>query len=357
MWVQASHDKTVPIAGQNVSTGTWFRDAGFQQGWKADMKVFIRVALALLSTSGLTVQAGAQPVSNYSGPCDASAAVSLDADHFVVGNDEHNTLFIYRRGQAQAIGSLNLSKFLNTGVDKEADIEGAAAVGQRIYWIASHGRDAKGKARPDRHRFFATEVLPGNPPTLKMVGMPYTRLLHDMKVSAAFKHYKLGAAVRLAAEADGGFNIEGLAATPKGTLLIGLRNPLPHQRALIIPLENPDEMITGKSARFGSPIELDLGRRGIRSIDLVGSSYLIVAGPTADSGSFALYRWSGRPNDAATPVTGINLGDLRPEALFAIQHTGQVQLLSDDGGVMIDGVECKKLPATRQTFRSLIITP
>ena len=56
-------------------------------------------------------------------------------------------------------------------------------------------------------------------------------------------------------------------------------------------------------------------------------------------------------------LTGIDLGDLRPEALFAIPHTGQVQLLSDDGSVTIDGVKCKRLPASRQTFRSLIVTP
>jgi hypothetical protein len=45
----------------------------------------------------------------YCDPCDASAAVALDAGHFVVGDDEHNTLYIYRRGQAQAVASLNLS--------------------------------------------------------------------------------------------------------------------------------------------------------------------------------------------------------------------------------------------------------
>ena len=321
------------------------------------MTRFIRAILAILFAAGLSAQAGEQPVSTYSGPCDASAAVALDAGHFVVGNDEQNTLYIYRRGQAQAIAALNLSKFLDTGAGQESDIEGATAIGQRIYWISSHGRDSKGKARPDRHRFFATELLPGNPPELKPLGEPYTRLLHDMKESAVLRPYKLGDAARLAAEADGGLNIEGLAATPTGALLIGLRNPLPQQRALLITLENPGDVIAARPARFGTPIEFDLGRRGIRSIERVGEGYLIAAGPTADSGSFALYRWSGRPGDAASPLTGINLDDLRPEAMFAIPHTGQVQLLSDDGGVTIDGVNCKKLPASRQTFRSLIVTP
>ncbi len=294
----------------------------------------------------------------YSGPCDASAAVALDADHFVVANDERNTLAIYRRGQAQAVGSVALDSFLETEAGGESDIEGAAAIGRRIYWITSHARDSKGKAHGSRHRFFATDLQPGSPMSVALVHKPYVHLLDDLLASDALKPYQLAAATRLAAEAEGGFNIEGLAATPDGRLLIGLRNPLPRGRALLIPLENPAEAIDqGKRARLGAPIELDLGERGIRSIDLVGDGYLVVAGPAANRGSFALYRWSGRAGEAAVPAAGVALGDLRPEALFAIAPTGQVQLLSDDGGIKVGGVECKKLPGSRQTFRSLTVTP
>ena len=321
------------------------------------MNTLAKSALTALIAAGLPAYSGAQQITTYSGPCDASAAVALDAAYFVVGDDEHNTLHIYRQGQAQAVGSLDLSKFLATDADEESDIEGAAAIGTRIYWITSHGRNSKGKTRPSRHRFFATEIVPSQPPTLKPVGQAYVDLLRDMTEADALKPYRLGDAARLAAEADGGLNIEGLAATPDGTLLIGLRNPVPQQRALVIPLLNPGEVINGVRARFGAPIELDLGQRGIRSIERVGSSYLIVAGPPADSGSFALYRWSGQAADAATPVADIDLKELRPEALFAIPGSGRVQLLSDDGGVKIDGVECKKLPAAHQTFRGLAITP
>ena len=159
-----------------------------------------------------------------------------------------------------------------------------------------------------------------------------------------------------AAEADGGLNIEGLAATPEGSLLIGLRNPLHQGRALLVPLLNPDDLLTGAPARFGAPVEFDLGQRGIRSIERIGASYVIAAGPTADAGTFALFRWSGRPGEPAILISGINLRDLRPEALFAIPGDKRVRLLSDDGGIEIDGVECKRLPAARQTFRSLTVT-
>ena len=116
-------------------------------------------------------------------------------------------------------------------------------------------------------------------------------------------------------------------------------------------------MIAGSRARFGAPIELDLDRRGIRSIERIGANYLIVAGPSADRGSFALFRWSGQSGDQPTPVTGSDLKDLRPEALFALPGSNRAQLLSDDGGVVIGGIECKKLPEANQSFRSLTIMP
>ncbi|NJD25423.1 MAG: DUF3616 domain-containing protein [Betaproteobacteria bacterium] len=292
---------------------------------------------------------------DYAGPCDASAAVALDAGHFVVGNDERNRLHIYRTGQPKPVGTLDLDAFLATAPDEESDIEAAARVGSRIYWITSHGRNAKGRFQGTRHRFFATEVLPGSPPALHPIGHPYSGLLADMLAAGSLAGYGLAAAARRAAEADGGFNIEGLAARPDGTLLIGLRNPLPHGRALVIPLLNPERLIAGGRARFGRPFELELDQRGIRSIDRVGDTYFIVAGPTADRGTFAIYRWSGKADDPARLAAGVNLGTLRPEALFAIPESDRLLILSDDGGIRLDGIECKKRNAQEQAFRSLIL--
>ena len=64
--------------------------------------------------------------------------------------------------------------------------------------------------------------------------------------------------------------------------------------------------------------EIDLAGRRFRSIELTGSSCLIVAAPPSDDGSFMLFRWSARAGDAPQPVAGVDLHDLRPEALFAI---------------------------------------
>ena len=77
---------------------------------------------------------------------------------------------------------------------------------------------------------------------------------------------------------------------------------------------------------------------------------LIVAGPTGDEGSFALYRWSGKRGDVRRADRSVDLGSLRPEALFAVPQTANVMLLSDDGGVVNAGVECKKLPRRGSRF-------
>jgi len=311
------------------------------------------ISVAMLFAS--CAHADDAPIS-YTGPCDASAAVATSPNEFVVANDESNVLVRYRFGAPKAIGALDLTRFLDVGKN-EADIEGAATIGSRIYWISSHSRNSRDQAQPSRYRLFATELRGDASDPLVPVGKPYKQLLDDLTQAPALSRYRLAAASKLAAEADGGLNIEGLAATPDGRLLIGFRNPLPDERALVVPLENPDEVVDGKRARLGDAFELNLGRRGIRSIELIDGRYLIVAGPTADEGSFALYRWSGKRDDPAVPVESVDLGTLRPEALFAMPGTAKVQLLSDDGGVTNGGVECKKLPAARQTFRSLVATP
>src|SRR5262245_32245849 len=109
----------------------------------------------------LTVGAHAASLSaptTYRGMCDASAAVSLNTDLFVVANDEDNILRVYHRqpgGMPSA--AFDLTSFLRIGKKSpEADIEGSATIGDRVYWITSHGRNAKGKNAPNRERFFAT---------------------------------------------------------------------------------------------------------------------------------------------------------------------------------------------------------
>jgi hypothetical protein len=326
----------------------------------------IRSLIPYLIVLALAPAARAEPVTGvYRGICDASAAVALGPDHFVVAEDEHDILKIYRRGTPEPVGNgVDVVDYLGNrrpnGKAKEADIEGAARIGGRIYWMASHGRDSGGDVEETRFRFFATDVDETGPvPTVKPASTPpYKNLLKDMIAADDLKPLGLAAASQKAPEAAGGLNIEGLAATPDGRLLIGFRNPPIGGQAVVVPLTNPAAVIeTGATARFDNPIPLDLDGKGIRSIERIGQSYVIVAGPSGPGKGFALYTWSGKAADKPL-VIATDFGQTRPEALFEIPGTKDVHVLSDDGDEPVDGKDCKKdsVPIDKKSFRAITLT-
>jgi hypothetical protein len=301
----------------------------------------------LWATAG---SADPQQTISYPGMCDASAAVAINDKLFVVANDEDNVLRVYRRGEPGAPQQTDLSRFLEVSAEhQEADIEGAARVGDTIYWIGSHGQNSKGKKRPNRHRFFATKVtINGGKVDLKPEGQPYKELRSDLIDAPELQKYGLREAATLAPEDDGGFNIEGLAAKPDGTMLIGFRNPLYRGKSIVVPLINPEEVINGRKAKFGSPSELDLGRRGIRSIEYSEARklYLIVAGPADGAGSFALFTWSGT-GDHVDHVPDVSFSGLRPESMFVYPGEPKaIEFLSDDGD------DCEATVSAVRQFRS-----
>jgi len=287
------------------------------------------------------------PAVIYYGMCDASAAVAAGTNFFVVANDEDNILRIYRRhpGAMPAV-TLDLSRFLSVkGKSPETDIEGAAQVGNRIYWITSHGRNARGKDSPDRHRFFATDVVVGRDQVqLVLAGRPYTHLLLDFALDARLRRFELIPASRVAPKAHGGLNIEGLTTMPDGALLMGFRNPVPGGKALLLPLLNPGGLIAGESARLGDAIELDLGGLGVRSIGFENNRYLIIAGPTGGKGEFRLYEWPG-PGAAPKVIAGVNFAGVNPEGLTFEAPDGRREyfVLSDDGTLKVGTEDCKRL--------------
>lgn len=305
----------------------------------------------------------APPVLRYAGLCDASAAVFVAPSLFVVANDEDNTLRVYQTGTPERQpGEVDLDRFLCIQGDKrEADLEGATRIGGRIYWIGSHGASANGKERPNRHRLFATDLTSGPAGVeLRPVGDPFCDLIPAL-AAVAVDGFDPVAAGREAPESPGGLNIEGLTRTPDGKLLIGFRNPILDGMALLVPLDNPAGLVEGREPpALGRPIPLDLGGLGVRSIEYSDArgEYLIVAGAFDDSGRFALYRWSGRPEDRPVAIPEVDLQGLRPEALAVAPEGHAVLLLSDDGSVPVGGNPCKDLPNPRDRgFRTMTLAP
>jgi hypothetical protein len=185
------------------------------------------------------------------------------------------------------------------------------------------------------------------------VGKPYRSLLAELVREPRFKSLELAEASLLAPKTPGALNIEGLCATPDGKLLIGFRNPVPQSQALLIPLENPEQVITGQRAKFGEPILLPLDGLGVRDIAFWKNQYLIVGGSVDGRGHSALYRWDGK-SAAPKKVDWFKLENFNPEALIVYPGRDAFQVLSDDGTRRIGTETCKNLhDAKQRRFRSV----
>ncbi len=290
----------------------------------------------------------------HQGICDASAAVPLGEDHFMVGNDEDNILKVYHSQQSgQPVNEKDINDYFEPKDDKEADIEGVTELNGVTYWITSHGRNKERKFRPKRHQFFATKMTNVDESILKKVGQPYTQLvLRDMLENSRLAAFNLKKAEALAPKEKDGLNIEGLTATPEGELLIGFRNPISDGKALLLPLKNPLDLVEKNTdevkANFGDPITLDLGGLGIRSIEYWSALkiYLIIAGPFDSSEKFKLFSWSGDIQESPNSLNTIQFpDDFRPESVLFYPHLkDRFQILSDDGAITrVDNQPCKDI--------------
>lgn len=311
----------------------------------------------------------------FRGICDASAGVSVGPAHMIVAQDEENLLYLYRTdgfGDGQVLREFDYRSDLHKS-DKDSDLEGAARIGQRLFWISSHGRNGKGAFKKRRSRFFATDLQgDGGRAELVWVGQ-YRKMLRDMRKAenwvsggelgtlAIIKRLKeaIGDKDRTVdslAPKDKGLNIEALAVQADGSgFLIGFRNPVPKGKALIVPLENGEALVDGSAdaAVFGRPVMLDLGGLGLRSMEYVAARgmYLLVAGPIDSEAGFKLFQWSGAAGDPA-----VLLGDLRsgkgisPEAVVVYAGNPRVQILHDEGKRDVEGGNCNDETAVKQSF-------
>jgi len=326
------------------------------------MRLHFLILLAVSLNCGAAEPRGGGQPTVYQGMADASAAVTVGTNFFIVADDEDNHLRLYHRHRPGApIKSFDLTEFLEVkGRFLEADIEGGARIGNRAFWIGSHGRNRVGKERFNRCRLFATDIAgEGESVTLTPVGRPYTNLLEDLTKDPRLSQFRLSRAARRAPKEAGALNIEGLAATPGGGLLIGFRNPIPNAQALLVPLLNPNEVVFGATPRLGAPIQIDLGGLGVRDLIHFEGSYLILAGPFHERGPFRLYRWeegSLRPEI----IPSSDFGDAHPEAVLVYPDTGlrEIQILSDDGTQLVNGSPAKQTSdRQKRSFRSFWVVP
>lgn len=293
----------------------------------------------------------------FFGIANPSGAVALNNNRFIVADDEINQLLIYDPSfPDKPVQSIMLSAVfpgqISDGEDLEIDLESVAEIEGIYFWLGSHSTSKNGEDRPARQRLFAIDIKPLAKGEFKVkpAGEIYTGLIESLSEDGRFKQYQLDKAKNTAPKAIGGLSIEGLAATPEKTLLIGFRNPLAggkvnkdrlqKAKALLVELLNPFEVIHGVAARFADPVELDLDGFGIRDITWQKKhKYLVVAGPYHDNlptedhprEQFKLYQWSSKSNEIKR-FKSVKLDELNVESAFFMSgRDDQAILLSDDG--------------------------
>ncbi len=217
--------------------------------------------------------------------------------------------------------------------DDEVDVEAAVQVEDGVWWIGSHGLDGDGDIAPNRSLLFKTALSDID----KLLVLEVVRDLSGKVVDAAKSRKYFSKKTLKALPKEGGVNIEGLAALPNGSLLLGLRSPLTDGLtgdAIVIHLLKDEKEFQVKEF-----YTLDLGNRGIRDIQATDNGFVVIAGDVASGGVFALYEWN---INGATKVLSHFKGGLNPEALVIFSDHWLV--FSDDGKVRRgDATSCDKL--------------
>lgn len=321
----------------------------------------------------------------HAGIADASAAIELDNDFMIVANDETNYLYLYNRnhsGLPIKIFDFNQGNILrltdsSNGVWRAVDVEGAArsiANPSVIYWLGSMSNNTTSYDRPNRNRLFAITVSGKGTQTSCTNAGHYSQLREKLITWGDKNGYEFSNSAKAGKnpKTGDGFNIEGMVFGPDNmTMYIGFRAPLVpttnRTKAVIAPIHNFETWFnTGLNAgdpSIGTPIELDLGGRGIRDIiRLPNGKYVIVAGSCGAEIIPAVYSWTGHATDAPVMMNSTELRGLNVEGVMPVYKDGQLlvnklHVITDNGNDIYycDTVCAKDLPADNfKKFSSVI---
>lgn len=220
------------------------------------------------------------------------------------------------------------------GLGKLDDLE-AMAIDKHgyVHAITSHARTEKtGRLSPDRQKFVRFRVE-GERVTDSAVAA-------ELKSAIAASDPVLAEAARTKGRGETeGLNIEGLTFNREGDQLwLGFRSPLKNGQAIILVIENPQEIFEREAPQLAKQkILLDLDGAGIRGLAYAPrlDGYLILAArEDKKEGSFKLWLWSGKQSDVARRVRIEGLKDLRRAEGITPVRLGDAEgilIFSDEG--------------------------
>lgn len=335
-----------------------------------------------------TPEAGTQ-----AGASDASGVISW-GQYLIVGDDEGNVLRVYDREGGQALDEFDYGGVL--GLTDELDFEAMTFTGTlgtegTLYLTGSHSNSKSGKEAPGREAILAVKLTTdaqGKPVFDTASIQTYKGLVAALDAwdasgssgkPAGYYGLKVSSAAGIAPENVNGFSIEGLTTSPDDSQLwLGFRAPQldtgSRDKALLVAVTNYQAVLTDNNITpTFEAIELNLGGRGIRSIDraLDGSGYLILAGPAGGASAavthdFRLFTWSGDPTrapieldndlDALLAATGGSFESIASPA--SVKPGTEILLLQDNGDTLWQGQTqvSKDLAPAQQHFQGNLIS-
>ena len=231
-------------------------------------------------------------------------------------------------GKVLEIGSLYLDKKLKKLFKKDIeDLEAVTSNGNTVYAITSHTFSKKNGRKLSRERFIMFRYADGAIEDFHM----YSELKRDLALS--FPELS-----KESAFATSEVNIEGLCYDEvKQRLIIGFRAPVINGEAMLLAIENPQEVfLKQERPKFSKPIRLKLNGKGIRDItyDPQKKGFWIIAGSTNERDvSFTLWFWDRESNKVSLMknhpdigygegITIINKESNLP-GLFIVEDNGQ----------------------------------
>ncbi len=346
------------------------------------------------NTDNITIKYAASaavttPAATYfhTGCSDASAAIAIDSNYMIIGDDEINSLFVYdRRKSGLPVATYDYQNLLGltdgsannyAEIDLEAGVK-SPTIPNRIYWMSSFGTGGSSNlVKPNINRVFATDFAgTGATTTMSTVGH-YDNIRNTLINWGNTQGYNfsVSAASGKDAKTIDGFNVEGMCFAPDNTTLyIGFRAPLVpitnRAHTVIAPVLNFETWFNNGSPSgspsIGSAIELNLGGRGIRDIvRLSNGTYIIVAGNYDNLPlNGAIFRWTGIAADGPVLISQLGISALNAEAVVEIIENGQMsnnklEIISDNGSTEFynDGNQAKDLSENNyKKFRSDIVS-
>ena len=306
------------------------------------------------------------------GMADASGAIAIDNNYMIVVDDETNFLFVYDRNasglpvktydynQGNVLGLTDGSPGAYKETDLESFVKSIANPG-RIYCLGSMSNSSSFNDKPNRNRLFAVTANGTGAATSFSDAGHYSNLRQALITWGDGYGYNFSASAAAGQDPKtiDGFNIEGMVFAPDNTtMFIGFRAPLVptanRTKAVIVPIQNFETWFNNGtpagSPVLSSPIELDLGGRGIREIiHLSTGLYIILAGNYSSIPITGMvYRWTGLATDAPVALPSFNIASLNAEGVMEVVEAGvpslsKLQIITDNGSTDFygDGTEAK----------------